>query len=323
MSNTHKILITGGAGYIGSVLTDCLLSRGHAVTVLDNLKFGQNSLHGMCHNSNFQFILGDVRDKQTLKNAIASADYIIPLAASVGAPACDSDPEYAKSVNLEANKTLAQIVSRDQRIIYPNTNSGYGVSNATDVCTEQTPLNPISLYGVTKVQAEEVLLSTESAVAFRLATVFGPSPKMRIDLLVNNFTYKAVNDGVLVLFEQHFRRNYIHVRDVVTAFIHSMDNFDEMKNNAYNLGLSSANLTKRQLAEKIRDYVPGLEIISAQFRKDPDKRDYIVSNEKLEATGWSPTYSLDDGINQLLKIYKMVHSADGYMSSKSFDCRNY
>jgi len=309
-------LITGGAGYIGTVLAARLLQLGHKVTILDNLKFNQTSLHGLCYHPNFKFILGDVRDNNTLTNAVKDADYIIPLAASVGAPACAADPQYAKEVNLESIKTLVKIASTSQRIIYPNTNSGYGIGKPVDFCTEESPLTPLSLYGITKVEAEEVVLSSENSVAFRLATVFGPSARMRIDLLVNNFTYKAVNDRVLVLFEENFRRNYIHIQDVAGAFIHSMDNFDLMKGEVFNLGLSSANLTKKQLALKIKEHVPGVEIISSEFGKDPDKRDYIVSNEKLENTGWEPTQTIDDGISQLLTIYKMVPSPEGYFSSK-------
>ena len=212
-------------------------------------------------------------------------------------------------------KILAKVVSDEQQVLYPNTNSGYGIGEKTDFCTEESPLNPISLYGISKVEAETILLNETNAISFRLATVFGPSAKMRIDLLVNNFTYKAVNDGVLVLFEQNFRRNYIHVLDVAKAFVHGITNFDTMRGNVYNMGLSSANLTKRQLAEKIKEYVPNLEIISANYSQDPDKRDYIVSNEKLEATGWSPTQSLDDGIQQLIKMYSMMKSPDGYIST--------
>ena len=300
-----NVLITGGAGYIGSVMTSRLLDLGFNVTVLDNLKFNQNSLHGVCSHPNFKFIRGDVREYHTISTAITDADYIIPLAAAVGAPLCDADPRYAKEVNVGSIKTLLDVKSKDQRILYPNTNSGYGIGDE-DYCTEDSPLNPVSLYGTTKVEAEKMILDTGNCITFRLATVFGPSARMRTDLLVNNFTYKALKERVLVLFEQNFRRNYIHIQDVVNAFIHGMSSFETMKGNAYNLGLSSANLTKKQLALKIKEHIPVLEIMSSEFGQDPDKRDYIVSNNKLEKTGWSPTQSIDDGIRQLLTIYKMI-----------------
>jgi nucleoside-diphosphate-sugar epimerase len=310
-----KVLVTGGAGYIGSVLVPYLLELGHQVTVLDNLRYGQSSLFGCCYHPNFNFINGDVRNESTVKFALDGVDVVIPLAASVGAATCSADPIYAQQVNVDSIKILASLVNDEQIILYPNTNSGYGIGEQTDFCTEESPLRPISLYGISKVESEKILLSETNAISFRLATVFGPSAKMRIDLLVNNFTYKAVNDGVLVLFEQNFRRNYIHVLDVAKAFVHGINNFDSMKGQVYNMGLSSANLTKRQLAEKIKDYVPNLEIIGANYSQDPDKRDYIVSNERLEATGWAPTQSLDDGIKQLIKMYSMMKSPDGYIST--------
>jgi len=313
-----NVLITGGAGYIGSVLAPHLLELGYNVTVLDNIRYNQNSLFGICYHPQFKFINGDVRDTDLLSHAVNHADIIIPLAASVGAPECSADPIYAQQVNVDAMKTLAGLVRDDQKVLYPNTNSGYGIGEKTDFCTEESPLNPISLYGRTKVESEKILLSETNAISFRLATVFGPSSKMRVDLLVNNFTYKAINDGVLVLFEQNFRRNYIHVLDVAKGFLHGIENFDSMKGQAYNMGLSSANLTKRQLAEKIKEHIPKMEIISADFSQDPDKRDYIVSNEKLESTGWKPTQTLDDGIDQLIKLYTMIKSADGYISSTAY-----
>jgi len=310
-----KVLVTGGAGYIGSVLVPHLLELGHDVTVLDNLRYGQSSLFGYCYHPNFHFINGDVRNKEVVEGAVRGADVIIPLAASVGAATCSADPIYAQQVNVDSIRLLASLVGKDQMILYPNTNSGYGIGEKTDFCNEESSLNPISLYGISKVESEKILLSETNAISFRLATVFGPSSKMRIDLLVNNFTYKSINDGVLVLFEQNFRRNYIHVLDVAKAFVHGIDNFDSMKGQVYNMGLSSANLTKRQLAEKIKEYIPNLEIINANYSQDPDKRDYIVSNEKLESTGWMPTQSLDDGIQQLIKMYSMMKSPDGYIST--------
>lgn len=310
-----NVLVTGGAGYIGSVLVPYLLELGYNVKVLDNLRYGQSSLFGCCYHPNFNFVNDDVRNENTVRDALEGIDVVIPLAASVGAATCSADPIYAQQVNVDSIKLLASLVNDNQMVLYPNTNSGYGIGEKTDFCTEESPLNPISLYGISKVESERILLSETNAISFRLATVFGPSTKMRIDLLVNNFTYKAINDGVLVLFEQNFRRNYIHVLDVAKAFVHGISNFDTMKGQVYNMGLSSANLTKRQLAEKIKEYVPNLEIISANYSQDPDKRDYIVSNEKLESTGWFPTQSLDDGIRQLIKMYSMMKSPDGYIST--------
>lgn len=250
-----NILITGGAGYIGSMLVSYLLELGNKVTVIDNLQFGPSSLFGVCGNSNFTFVRGDVRNADLVKQHLADKDCIIPLAAVVGAPACDSDPDYAREVNLDAVKLIVDSTENYQKIIFPNTNSGYGIGDS-GFCNESSPLNPISLYGKLKVEAEQYLLDSGRAITFRLATVFGVSYRMRLDLLVNNFVYKAINDGVLVLFEEHFRRNYIHVKDVCSAFGHAIENFDKMKNETYNVGLSSANLTKGQLAKKIQEHIP-------------------------------------------------------------------
>lgn len=303
---SKNVLITGGAGYIGSVLVPTLLNKGFNVKVIDNLMFGQVSLLSCFHHKNFEFILGDVLDTTLLEREIKKADIIIPLAALVGAPLCKRSPRLARMINFEQIKTLADLASPSQLFIYPNTNSGYGIGDKDKMCDENSPLKPISEYGIDKVEAENYLLSKGNAVTFRLATVFGVSPRMRLDLLVNDFTYRAFKDRALVLFEEHFRRNYIHVRDVVKGFIHGIENYAKMKGQAYNMGLSSANLTKRGLAEKIKQYVPNLYIHSATIGEDPDKRDYLVSNEKLEATGWKPDVSLDDGINELLRAFAMM-----------------
>lgn len=302
----EKILVTGGAGYIGSLLVPTLLDKGYRVSVVDNLFFNQTPLLSLAHNANFEFILGDVLNKDLLANEVKKADIIIPLAALVGAPLCKRSPKLARMVNFEQIKNLADMASDSQMFIFPNTNSGYGIGEKDAMCDENSPLNPISEYGKDKVEAEQYLLNKGNAVTFRLATVFGVSPRMRLDLLVNDFTYRAYKDRFLVLFEEHFRRNYIHVRDVVKGFLHAIKNYDKMKGEAYNMGLSSANLTKRQLAEKIKEYVPELYIHSAQIGEDPDKRDYLVSNAKLEATGWSADNPLDSGILELLRGFKMM-----------------
>ncbi|KGI55284.1 NAD-dependent epimerase/dehydratase family protein [Campylobacter sp. MIT 97-5078] len=301
-----SVLITGGAGYIGSVLTPILLDKGYAVTVIDNLMFDQVSLLSCVKYKNFSFILGDVLDKSLLEAQVKKHDIIIPLAALVGAPLCKRSPRLARGVNFEAVKNIADLASSSQILLYPNTNSGYGIGAKDAMCDEKSPLNPISEYGKDKVESELYLLEKGNCVTFRLATVFGVSPRMRLDLLVNDFTYRAYKDRFIVLFEEHFRRNYIHVRDVAKAFIHGIENYDKMKGEAYNMGLSSANLTKRQLAEKIKEYVPSLYIHSAEIGEDPDKRDYLVSNAKLEATGWSADVSLDDGIQELLRAFSMM-----------------
>jgi nucleoside-diphosphate-sugar epimerase len=300
-----KILVTGGAGYIGSVLTPKLLSLGYEVTVYDNFMHKQNSLLDCCANKKFEIIRGDVCDYEKLNPILSKFDVVIPLAALVGAPACKANPQLTQLVNYDSYINLINNLSDNQRVIFPNTNSGYGISSNSEMCTEESPLNPISEYGITKCKIEEVLLKRPNSITFRLATVFGMSPRMRMDLLVNDFVYRALNDRFIVLFEEHFRRNYIHIRDVVKAFVQAIDD-DAMLGEAYNLGLSSANLTKRQLAEKISDHLPEFLIHSADIGEDPDKRDYLVSNEKLESAGWSPDNSLDEGIDELIKGYSVL-----------------
>lgn len=302
----ERILITGGAGYIGSVLTPFLVEKGFSVTVIDNLYYKQNSLLHCFANPHFRFVPGDACNETLLTQELKKADVIIPLAALVGASACDRAPLLARQLNYDAIIQLLKYSSKTQTILYPNTNSGYGIGEKTEYCTEKTPLNPISLYGKLKVQAEEVLLQSGQAIAFRLATVFGISPRMRLDLLVNDFTFRACQDRCLVLFEEHFRRNYIHVRDVANAFHFGIQNFSKMKGQSYNVGLSSANLTKRQLAEKIKTFIPDLYIHSASIGEDPDKRDYIVSNEKLESLGWKPEVSLEEGIREIIAAYPVL-----------------
>ena len=302
----EKILVTGGAGYIGSILVPALLNKGYNVTVIDSLIFGQSSLLDCCINQEFNFIKGDICDENLMKDLIPKFDIIIPLAAIVGAPACKINPTLTRLVNYDAHMNIVRRVSSSQMVIFPTTNSGYGIGEKDAYCTEDSPLRPISEYGQTKVDVEKAFLVKGNAITFRLATVFGMSPKMRIDLLVNDFTYKAFKDRFIILFEEHFRRNYIHIRDVAKAFLFGMDNYDKMKGQPFNVGLSSANLTKTQLCMKIKKYVPGFYIHSAPIGEDPDKRDYFVSNEKIEALGWRPNYSLDDGIKELLKGYRII-----------------
>lgn len=301
-----RVLVTGGAGYIGSVLVPMLLQRGFGVTVLDNFSFGQSSLLDCCHYEGFEIVRGDVRDKALVKKHLDAADIAIPLACLVGAPICAQRPQEAQAINCDAVKMIVDLSRPDQRILYPNTNSGYGVGTPGEFCTEESPLNPISVYGTTKVEAEKYVLASGRGLTFRLATVFGVSPRMRIDLLVNDFTYRAVTDRFVILFEAHFKRNYIHVRDVARAFLHAIDNFETMKGEPYNVGLSEANLSKMELCEEIKKQVPAFTIMEAPIGKDPDQRNYIVSNEKLEATGFKPTHSLQWGITELIKGYQVI-----------------
>lgn len=305
-SPNYKILITGGAGYIGSVLVPELLQRGHSVIVLDNFLHGQASLLDCCHYDGLTILRGDVRDEAILKKWVPKVDVIIPLACLVGAPLCAQRPIEAQTINYDAIKLLIDLSSPSQRLLFPTTNSGYGIGEEGILCTENTPLRPISLYGRLKVDIENALLDSGRAITFRLATAFGVSPRMRVDLLVNDFTYRAVNDRFIVLFEAHFKRNYIHVRDISRAFIHGMDHFETMKNEPYNVGLSDANLSKRELCEVIRKQVPEFHIVESEIGQDPDKRNYIVSNEKIENTGYRPAVSLQAGITELIKGYQIV-----------------
>ncbi len=306
MADTYKFLITGGAGYLGSVMVQELLERGHRVTAIDNLMFAQTSLAGVCHYPDFDFVNGDARLAETMRPLVKDADVVVPLAALVGAPMCDKSPMDAESINRDALLMLLDMLSTEQRVLLPITNSGYGVGEAGKFCTEESPLRPVSLYGRLKVETEVRALERENTVSFRLATVFGMSPRMRTDLLVNDFVFRAVKDRAVVLFESHFKRNYIHIRDVSRAFIHALENFETMKGEPYNVGLSDANISKFELCEKIAEHVPGFTFIEAPIGEDPDKRDYIVSNEKIEATGFMPAYSLDEGIVELIKGYRML-----------------
>jgi len=301
-----RVLVTGGAGYIGSVLVPMLLRDGHAVTVVDNLLYGQTSLLDVCHDPRLTIVRGDARDKSVMERAVHGQDVLIPLAALVGAPLCAREPAAACSINVGAVELLLQLRTPEQKVVYPNTNSGYGMGLGDRECTEESPLQPISIYGRTKCQAEQLVLDAGNSVTFRLATVFGVSPRMRLDLLVNDFTYRAVSDGFVVLFEAHFKRNYIHVRDVARAFLHTLANFEAMRGEPYNVGLSDANLSKSELCERIQQQVPGFYFTEAEVGEDPDKRNYIVSSAKVEATGFLPQFSLDAGITELLKAYQVV-----------------
>ena len=302
----EKILVTGGAGYIGSILVPTLLAKGYSVTVLDSLLFNQASLLDCCVNPNFDFIKGDICDETLISSLIPKFDIVIPLAAIVGAPACKINPTVTRLVNYNAHMNIVKLIASTQMVIFPCTNSGYGIGEKDAYCTEESPLKPISEYGKNKVAIEKGFLEIGNAVTLRLATVFGISPRMRMDLLVNDFVYKAMKDSSIILFEDHFRRNYIHIRDVAKAFIFAIENNDRMKGEPFNVGLSAANLTKRQLCDKIKEYIPDLYIHSASIGEDPDKRDYLVSNEKIESLGWRPDFTLDDGIIELLKGYRII-----------------
>ena len=302
----QKVFVTGGAGYIGSILVPALLGSGYKVTVLDSFMFDQASLLDCCSSPDFEILRGDARDERLVREGMNGADYILPLACLTGAPLCDRRPLEAKGVITGAVETILKFRSKEQRLLYPATNSGYGVGEKGRHCTEKTPMRPVSLYGTLKFAAEEMILSAGNSISFRLATAFGVSPRMRLDLLVNDFTYRAVNDRFIVLFEAGFKRNFIHVRDITRAFLHAMKNFGKMKDQVYNLGLSEANLSKLELCRAIKKQVPDFYFSEATIGKDPDKRDYIVSNAKLERTGFKPGVSLDKGIAELVKGFTII-----------------
>lgn len=306
---SERVLVTGGAGYIGSVLVPSLLDRGYQVTVLDTFPTGGTQLADCCRYEGFTAVRGDVRDEELIARLVQEADIVIPLAALVGAPLCARDPYNAESVNRDAILMMLRHIGGGQKLLYPTSNSGYGIGGRDQFCTEETPLRPISLYGRTKVEAEQAILDSGQGVTFRLATVFGMSPSMRLDLLVNDFVYRAVTDRVVTVFEGHFKRNYIHIRDVARAFIHGIERYETMRGEPFNMGLSEANLSKLELCEAIKRRVPSFTYLEAPVGEDPDKRDYIVSNAKIEATGFQPDWSLDDGIQELLKGYQMIRNS--------------
>jgi nucleoside-diphosphate-sugar epimerase len=305
---SYKILVTGGAGYLGSTMVPDLLNAGHKVTVLDNFMFKQTSLNHVCFHPDFKIVKGDIRVEKTMRLLMQDADIIIPLAALVGAPLCNLDPVGATTVNHDAIRLMLKNLSKDQIVLMPTTNSAYGTGDKNNYCTEESPLRPISQYAIEKVEIEKALMQHENAISFRLATVFGMSPRMRIDLLVNDFTYRAVYDRFVVLFESQFKRNYIHVRDVSRVFKHAIANFNRMKGQIYNVGLSDANVSKKELCQHIQKQIADFVFMDAPVGKDPDQRNYIVSNAKIEATGFKPQFSLDIGIAELIKGYTMLRN---------------
>jgi len=301
-----KILVTGGAGYLGSVIVERLLCAGHEVIVLDKLLFNQTSLLHYTSWPKFKFIYGDVRNEALLEKLCNEVDAIIPLAAIVGFPACASDPKLAKEINFQQIVNIVKFTKGKKKILYPNTNSGYGVGKDDLYCTEESPLTPISVYGQTKCDAENFLKTTTDAIVFRLATVFGVSPRMRTDLLVNDFVYKAITDKYIVVFEKTFKRNFIHIEDVASAFLFMLEHYEKYRGEIFNVGLSNANLSKQELLEKIQSHVKDFAVVYDDYYEDPDKRNYIVSNDKIEATGWLPQWDLDRGIKQLIQGYQMI-----------------
>ena len=306
---TKNILVTGGAGYLGSTMVPMLLALGHKVTVVDNFMFKQSSLNQLCHDPNFDVVRGDIRSEATMAPLLKKADVIIPLAAYVGAPLCNADPVGAQTVNHDAIVMMLKHVSAEQAILMPTTNSAYGTGDENNFCTEVSPLRPISKYAIDKVAVEKKLMERENSISFRLATVFGMSPRMRLDLLVNDFAWRAVNDRFIVLFEGHFKRNYVHVRDVAFAFLHGLKNFEKMRGQIYNVGMSDANLSKTELCEILKRHLPEFYYVEAAVGKDPDQRNYIVSNAKIEATGYHPSVKIDDGIAELIKGYRMIRNS--------------
>jgi len=306
---SFNILVTGGAGYLGSTMVPDLLQAGHKVTVLDNFMFKQASLNHCCYHPNFSIVKGDIRQKDTMSSLMKKADVIIPLAALVGAPLCSLDPIGATTINHEAIQLMLKLLSKEQIVLMPTTNSAYGTGDENNYCNEDSPLRPISQYAKEKVEIEKELMQHSNAISFRLATVFGMSPRMRIDLLVNDFTYRAVNDRFVVLFESHFKRNYIHVKDVSRVFQHALHNHSQMKGEIYNVGLSDANVSKKELCQHIQKHLKDFIFIEEQIGKDPDQRNYIVSNEKIESTGFSTEHSLDSGVKELIKGYTMLKNS--------------
>ena len=302
----ERVLITGGAGYIGSILTERFVNQGYLVTVYDNFMYRQNTLLNLCYQPNIKFIRKDVRDVSSLLKQVARNDVIIPLAAIVGMPACKRNPLGAKQINQDQIENICENKSKDQILLFPNTNSGYGQGEGA-VFTEEDELNPISIYGQTKCEAEKMVRNVENSLVFRLATVFGCSPKMRLDLLVNDFTYRAWNDGFISLFEGHFKRNYVHVRDVAHVFDWCINNWDLVKDDVYNFGLSDANLTKRELCDKIKNFIPSFKIVEFEGEKDPDQRNYIVQNAKIESKGFKASISIEKGIDELLKSFEILN----------------
>lgn len=305
---SENILITGGAGYIGSILSQDLVNLGHKVTVIDNFMYEQASLNHLCSSPNFKVIRGDIRVEAEIKPILSKSDIIIPLAALVGAPICKEDPISATTTNHDAILMMIKMLSKEQRVLMPTTNSAYGTGDAKNFCTEESPLRPISKYAIEKVVIEKALMERENSVSFRLATVFGMSPRMRIDLLVNDFVYRAINDGFIVLFESDFKRNYIHVRDVSNVFQFGIKKFENMRGEIFNVGLSNANISKKELAEVIKARIPQFTFLDAPIGNDPDQRNYIVSNKKIESFGFKANYDLNMGIDELIKGYQMLRN---------------
>lgn len=307
---TSKILVTGGAGYIGSILVEKLLEKGHDVTVVDNFIYNQSGINHLCINEKLKILKADVRDYNQIKPILKNFDVIIPLAALVGAPICKLDPVGARTINHDSIDFLLKNISSSQIILMPTTNSAYGAGDENNFCDEKSILNPISQYAVDKVEIEKKIMERKNSVSFRLATVFGMSPRMRIDLLVNDFVNRAVKDGFIVLFESHFKRNFIHIRDVCDVFVFALDNIDKVRNEIFNVGLSDANLSKKELCQVIQKKLNNFVFFEEDLQKDPDQRNYIVSNDKIESLGFKPRISLEQGIDELIKGYEYLKSKE-------------